>query len=175
MKLARVILILFFSIVGQLSFVRLFDIGSFAPNLPIIALFLLCYFMPLEKILFLSVIAGITIDFFSSISFGSTPLAAVGAYSLGFYIRENVLKRGSFSDFLFNAFVVFAAFYFLLGVLNILLEFSADYGEFFNLVNVNLAGEIFIDIALSAIAYSILKNYKSKKLYGFIRDIKISS
>lgn len=175
MKLVRIIIILFFCITVQVSFVRIFDVALIAPNLPLVALFIFCYFLPYEKILFAALFAGIVIDFFSSISFGSTSLAAIGACSLGFYLRENVLKRGSFSDFFINALAVYAAFYFLLSATNALLKFSAGYGEIFNLINIDLAGEIIIDLALSALAYRILKYYKTKKIYGFIRDIKISS
>ncbi len=174
MKLTRAILILILSIVAQASFVRLLDLFSFAPNLSLIALFLLCRFLSFEKILILAIVAGVAIDLLSSVSFGATSLAALGACSLSFYLRENVLKGGRLADFSLNSLISFFAFYFLLGEANIFLKFSAGYAAIFNLININLAGEILFNFALSAAAYCLVKCYKSNKIYGFTQNIKIS-
>lgn len=175
MKLAHAVLILILSIAVQTSFVRLFDLFLFAPNLSLIALFLLCYFLSFEKILILAIVAGIAIDFLSSVSFGSTSLAALGACSLSFYLRENILKGGRLADFSLNSLMTFFAFYFLLGAANIFLESSTGYAEIFKLMNINLAGEILFNVALSVFGCYLAKYYKSDKIYGFIRNIKISS
>lgn len=175
MKLAHAVLILILSIVIQASLVRLFDLFSFAPNLSLVALFLLCYALSFEKILVLAIFAGLSIDLVSSVSFGSTLLAAFGACTLSFYLRENILKGGRFSDFLLNGLATFFVFYCLLGGVNIFLNPPADYTEIFNLINVNLAGEILLNLALSAAGRYLARYYKNGKIYGFIQNIKISS
>ncbi|MBU4338491.1 hypothetical protein KKB43_07115 [Patescibacteria group bacterium] len=174
MKIAHAVLILILSIVIQASPVRLFDLFSFAPNLSLVALFLLCYFLSFEKLLILAIIAGIAIDLLSSVSFGSTSLAAMGACSLSFYLRKNVLKGGRIADFFLNSLITFFVFYFLLGQADIFLKSSTDYAAIFNLININLAGEILFNLALSAAAYYLAGYYKSGKIYGFTRNIKIS-
>lgn len=175
MKFTYAILILILSIIIQVSFVRLFDFFSFAPNLSLVILFLLCYFLSFEKMLILAIVAGITIDMVSLVGFGSTPLAALGAYSLSFYLRENVLRGGRFTDFFWNSLITFFAFYFLLGITNIFLKSSMDYAGIFKLININLIGEILFNFALSIFGYHFIKYYKNSKIYGFARNIKISS
>ncbi|MDP3057065.1 MAG: hypothetical protein Q8N37_00905 [bacterium] len=125
--------------------------------------------------LILTIVGGITIDLVSSVSFGSTSLAALGAYSLSFYLRENVLKGGRFSDFLLNSLITFSAFYFLLGIANVFLKASTGYAGIFKLMDINLAGEILFNFALSVFGYRLIKYYKNSKIYGFARNIKISS
>lgn len=176
MKFTYAILILILSVIIQASFIRLFDFFLFAPNLSIIILFLLCYFLSFEKMLILVIIGGIMIDLVSSVSFGSTSLAALGAYSLSFYLKENVLKGGRFSDFLLNSLITFFAFYFLLGVVNIFLKSSAGGAGIFRLMDINLLmEEILFTFVLSAFGYRLIKYYKNSKIYGFARNIKISS
>lgn len=175
MKLFSAVLFAVLSIIVQVSFVRISDWSLFTPNLSLVVLFLLCYFLSFEKMIKLALITGIMIDVNSSVSFGSTALAALGACSMSFYIRENILKGGSFTDFLLNILMAFILFYFLLGISNILLRSSSEYMSVFNLINVNLAGEILINLILSSVGYNLMKYYYNNKIYGFIRDIKISS
>lgn len=175
MKLLRAILILILSIIIQISLVRLLDLFPFAPNLPLIVLFLLCHFLPFEKMLILAIVAGIAIDFVSSVSFGSTSSAAMVAYSLSFYLRENILKGGRFTDLFLNSLITFFAFYFLLGAANIFWESSISYAAVLKFININLAGEILLNAAFGVLGYYFLKHYKDSKIYGFIRNIKIPS
>lgn len=175
MKQWRAILIIILSIIIQTSFVRLLGLPPIAPNLSLVALFLLCYALPFERILILAIAAGMAIDLFSSVSFGSTSLAALGACSFSFYLRENVLKRGKLADFFLNSLIAFFVFYFLLSAANILMKPSTDYAEFFLLMNINLAGEIVLNSALAVLGYYFLEYCKNNKLYGFVRNSKISS
>jgi hypothetical protein len=109
------------------------------------------------------------------VSFGSTILAAFGACSLSFWLRENILKGGRPADLMLNGMVTFLVFYCLLAGANILLGSSSGYMEIFNIINLNLAGEIFLDLILSAFGYYLAEYYNSDKIYGFIQNIKISS
>lgn len=174
MKLAHAILILFLTVVVQVSLVRLLDSFSFAPNLSLIALFLLCYFLSFEKILILAIIGGISIDLSSSISFGSTSIAALAACSLSFYLRENILKGGRFTDFSLNNFITFSVFYIFLGEANILLKSAIDYSAMFKIINVNSAGELLLNFTLSVFAFYLVKYYKNGKnlwLYPIYQNI----
>lgn len=175
MKLIYAFLIIILSVVVQTGFIRLFDLFSLAPVLPIIALFILCYFLLFEKILVLSIFTGLAMDLASSVSFGSTIVAAFGACSLSFYLREKILIGGRFSDQLLNVLASFSVFYFLLGSADIFFSPSADYQEIFNLINLNLAGEIILDAVLWFLGYYLAGYFNSNKIYGFIQNIKISA
>lgn len=175
MKFFYAVLILIASIAVQVSFVRLLVLLPFAPNLSLIVLFLLCYFLSFEKILILATVGGVTIDLLSSVSFGSTSLAALGACSLIFYLKENVLKGERFADLFVNYLITFFAFYLLLGEANIILKSSIDRVPILNLININLAGEILFNFIISVLGYYFIKNYKNSRIYGFTRNIKISS
>lgn len=175
MKLIHAFLIVILCIVIQVSFVRLFDFFSFMPNLALVILFLLCYFLSFENVLILSIFAGLSIDLVSSVNFGSTILAVFGACALSFYLRENLLRGGRFVDFMLNSLIFFPFFYFLLGGVNILFGSLSDYEEIFNLINLSLAGEILLDLVFSALGYYLAGYFNSSKIYGFIQNIKISS
>lgn len=175
MKLVNAVLILTLIIIIQISFVRLFDFFSFAPNLPLVVLFILCYDLSFEKILFLAIFVGLSIDLASSISFGSTLLAFFIACSLSFYLRENVLKGGRLMDLLLNSLITFVVFYCLLAISNIFLKPSIGYASIFNLININLAGEILLDLVFSVFGYYLAGRYSNNKIYGFVQNIKISS
>lgn len=174
MKLTHAILILFISIVIQTSFVMTFSLFSFAPNLFLVAIFLLCYFSSFEKVLILSIIAGIFAGFFDSIGFGVSLAAIFISCELSYYLRKNILKGGRFNDFLLNSLATFLTFYCLLGIAGVYFELPADYIKIFNLININLAGEIFLNIIFSVLGYRIAEYYSRNKIYGFIQNIKIS-
>ena len=175
MKFRYAILILISSIVVQTSFVRLLDLPPFGFNLALVALFLLCYYLPFEKILILAIAMGISIDLFSSISFGSTSLAAISAFSLSFYLRENILKGGRLSDLFLNSLITFFAFYLLLSAADIFLRPSADTAGIFNLIDFDLIKEILLNCAACVFAFYLAEYYKNRKRYGYARNIKISS
>lgn len=175
MKLIHAILILFVSIVVQISFVRVFGLFSFLPNLFLVMIFLLCYFSSFEKILILSIIAGIFIGFFDSISFGVSLMAIFTSCALSYYLRKNILKGNRFVDFLLNSLATFFVFYCLLSIVGIYFELSANYMKFFNFININLIGEIFLNIIFCILGYRIAGYYSKNKIYGFIQNIKISS
>lgn len=175
MKLTYAFLIMILSIVIQVSLVRPLDIFSFVPNLSLVVLFLLCYSLSFERMLILAIFMGLSIDLVSSVSFGSTILAAFGACSLSFWLRENILKGGRPADLILNGSITFFVFYCLLSGSNIFLGSSSGYMEFFDIINPDLAGEIFFDLALSVSGYYLAERYNSDKIYGFIQNIKISS
>ncbi len=175
MKFIHAVLILFFSIIIQVSFIRLFDSFSLAFNLSLVILFYFCYILSFEKILIMAIFAGMAIDLSGSASFGSTSLAMVTVCSLNFYLKENILRDGRLADFFLNSLIYFLAFYFLLAVANIFLNSSFDYAAIAKLININLASEILFNIAVSVCGYYFLKRYKNGKIYGFIGNIKISS
>lgn len=175
MKFNIAFIAIILSIVLQVSFIRLFGSFSFLPNIFVATLFLLCYMLSFERILVLAIFSGLSVDLVSSVSFGSTLIAAFGACSISFYLRKSILKGGRLADFLLNCLIAFIVFYCLLSISNILMRTSAGNVVITNLLNVNILGEIFFDLVFSVFGYYLIGYYDRNKIYGFIQNIKISS
>jgi len=175
MKFAYAVLISILFIIIQVSLIRLLALFPLAPNLSLVALFLLAYLLSYEEILILAIISGIAIDLASSASFGSTSLSLILSFSLSFYLRENIIKGGSYADFLLNNLITFFIFYFLLGEANIYLNSSMGHEAFPGLSDINFAGEILSNAAFGVLGYYLIKHYKCGKIYGFVKNLKISS
>lgn len=172
MKLSRAILILILSAVIQISFIRVFYLFPLPLNLSLVALFLLSYFLSFDDLLILSVFGGLMLDFSSAVSFGSSSMAALAAFSLSFFLKEKILKGKRIVEFFSNGLIVFSAFYLFLEITSAFLKSALSFTAVFSAINSDLPLEILFNTAVSASIYHIIKSYKNGKFYGTYWNIK---
>lgn len=172
MKLSRAILILILSAVIQISFIRVFYLFPLPLNLLLVALFLFSYFLSFDDLLVLTIFGGLMLDFSSAVSFGSSSVAALLAFLLGFFLKEKILKGKRIVEFFLNGLIVFFVFYLFLEVASAFLKSALSFAAVFGAINSDLLLEILFNTAVSASAYYIIKNYKNGKFYGTYWNIK---
>lgn len=165
MKLIYAMLIFFSSILVQISFARILGFFPFMPNIFLLVLFALSYFLPLESFLFLAMTGSLIIDLSSSVSFGSTAIASCGAFILSFYLKEGLLKEKKSLEFSIDGLITFYVFYFLLAVADNLFKKSAILDNIFEIININLFIEILFNNFASLLFFYILMRFKNNKSY----------
>jgi len=155
MKLFKAIVIIFFAVIFQTSFIRLNNFFPISPNFPIILLFLFSYRMSFVNIAILSFTAGIFIDLFSAVDFGVSSLALVTIFAVIFFLRENVFQVKTRGEFIFSSFLTFFCYYPLVMVLDYFFATSRG-GNFIPVLLSNQAiGEILLNFFLGLILYYI--------------------
>lgn len=169
MKYTKSAILLFFSILMQMSFLRLIAGITFLPDIPFIILFVLSFRLPQSGLLVLATFTGVLIDLSSAVHFGTSIFAALGALAVCYFIRKNFFKGKNFGNIILTGALVFMCFYLLLFGSNGILDFLAGNDYAFNFFNKILAAEIISGILIaSLLAYF----FESKIDYVNIRDYK---
>lgn len=169
MKYTKSAILLFFSVLVQVSFLRLISGIPFLPDIPFIILFVLSYRFPQSGILILAVFTGALIDLFSAANFGTSILAATGAIAIGFFVRKHIFKGKNFGNIIMTSAAVFACFYLLLFVGNSMFDYVYENNFMFNLYDKKFAAEVISGVLISSVlAYF----FESKTDYVNIRDFK---
>lgn len=169
MKYSTAIIILFFSILAQVSFLRLVAFLPFTPEIALIALFILSYYFSIFRILILAAFLGVMLDLFSAVNFGSSFFAAIAAFSIMLLVREKILKRKSFVNIFLSSFMVFLSYYPLLFFANWLISLASRNKITFDLLDGKMAIEIILNVL---IAFGLGYFLSIKKDYVNIRDYK---
>lgn len=170
MKLYKAVIILIFTALIQVSFLRLINFSPALPNLLLVALFLINYSQPFANILILSAAAGMLADLFSAVNFGTSALAMTIVGTAIYLLREKFLKGKSFFGFSITSALAFPLFYLLLFALNNYLNLIHNNNFTFSasVVDIRIIKEIPADFALILIAY-FFTGYRSPpriRFYG---------
>lgn len=169
MKYTKAVIVLFFSVLAQVSFLRLITIIPALPDVPLVILFVLSYRLSRFGVLVLTALTGVLIDLFSAAHFGSSSFAAVAAFSACYFFRDNFLKGKSFNNIVLSSVAVFICFYSFLFFINWVLNFSGGNNFAFNLFDKKMAAEFLLTaLCAAACAYFL----ESEKSYVNIRDYK---
>lgn len=159
MKLYKAILIIFFSVIFQTSFVRLNGFLPVFVDLPVIVLFLLSYELSFSNTLILALIAGIFIDFFSAIGFGISALSLVIIFGANFFLRENIFKAKTRGEFIFSGFLIFFCYYPLVIILDHFLSAPSGEGFMNFLAEQKVIEEMLLNFFLGLILYYVFFIY----------------
>lgn len=162
MKIYKAIIILIFTALIQVSFLRLINFSPVLPNLLLVVLFLINYSQPFANILILSAAAGMLADLFSTVNFGTSALAMTIVGTAIYLLREKFLKGKSFFGFSITSALAFPLFYLLLFVLNDYFNLIHDkFGFSADIVGDRIIKEIPADFALIMLAYFFITGYRS--------------
>ncbi len=169
MKYTKSAILLFFSVLLQVSFLRLVEGIPFLPDLPFIVLFVLSYRLPQYGVLVLAVFTGTLIDLFSTAFFGTSIVAALGALEVCYFVRKHFFKGKNFGNIILAAATVFVCFYLLLFAGNRASGLLAGNNFVFNLYDNKMAAEI---ISSALIGSLLAYFFETKTDYVNIRDFK---
>lgn len=172
MNLRKAIVIIFFAVAFQTSFIRLNSFLPVSPDFPLIVLFLLSYRLAFADIAVLSFVAGIFMDLFSVIGFGVSSLALVIVFAAVFFLRENIFQSKTRGELVFSGFLTFFCYYPLVTALNYF--FAASRGENFIpvLLSDQTTGETLLNLFLGLILYYIffIRSGSRGRKTAFIRQ-----
>lgn len=171
MKYSSAALLLFFSVLTQASFLRLINFLPFAPDMPLIVLFILSYRFSGLSFIILAAFTGALIDLFGAAYFGISIFAAMAAFSANLLARENIFKGKTFGSIVLSGLSVFIFFYLFLFSGSRLLGLSGENNFIFNLFDKKTGIEIILN---SLIAACLAHFLEGKKSYANIQD-KISA
>ena len=169
MKYTKTAIFLFFSILAQMSFLRLMTIFPVLPDVPLVVLLVSSYRLPRFGFLVLAALAGAAIDLFSAGHFGISIFALVMAFIVCYYIREKFLKAKNFGNIVLCCFIVSACFYLLFFGGERLLDYYSGNNTAINLIDIKIAFEIILTVLFAAAIVYFLEN---KINYANIRDYK---
>ncbi len=150
MKYAKAAIFLFFSVLAQVSFLRLVSFLPFYFDPALIVLFILSYRISRIGIFFLAVFAGILLDLFSAAHFGLSIFAAGIAILSGRFMGEKLARGKNFTGIFLSSAAFFIFFYSSLFFGDWILNFSGGNNLIFNLFGSGMAIMIFFNILIAA-------------------------
>lgn len=148
---------------------RLINFLPFAPDAPLIVLFVLSYRFSGLTFIILAAFAGALIDLFGAVYFGISIFAAMAAFSANLLARKNIFKGKNFGNIVLSGLSVFVFFYLFLFFGNWLLDLLGKNNFIFNLFDKKTGVEIILNSLIAAcLAYFL----ESKKSYANIQNYK---